>query len=130
MTENQDKTEDFTISKEIIDKLKETSLKEGLKIDELISSLLEIRKREGGNTSSKTGQSNTTGTGSTNRPDQKGVEILADLSKLIPPNSSDIIELLRRITQSLENIEREHAQGWSDQRIDLQALAKRLDKLL
>jgi hypothetical protein len=126
MTENQDKTEDFTISKEIINKLKETSLKEGLKIDELISSLLETRKREGG----KTGQSNTTGTSSTNRPDQKGVEIIADLSKLIPPNSSDIIELLRRITQSLENIEREHAQGWSDQRIDLQALAKRLDKLL
>jgi hypothetical protein len=130
MSENQDKTEDFTISKEILDKLKEAGLKEGLKINELILSLLENRNREGNNDSKKE-QSRTGGTtGSTNPQDQRSVQVIADLSKLIPPNSSDIIELLRRITQSLENIEREHAQGWSDQRIDLQALSKRLDKLL
>lgn len=60
----------------------------------------------------------------------RSINIEADLSKLLPLGNTELLELLRRIAQSMENIERSHEQGWSDQRIDLGAIVKRLDKLL
>jgi hypothetical protein len=60
----------------------------------------------------------------------RGINIQADLSKLSPLANTELLELLRRIAQSIENIERSHEQGWSDQRIDLGAIVKKLDKLL
>ena len=40
------------------------------------------------------------------------IEINADLSKFFPYSNSELIELLRRIALSIENIERSHEQGW------------------
>jgi hypothetical protein len=61
---------------------------------------------------------------------ERQTNVQVDLSKLLPFANNELIELLRRIAQSIENIERSHEQGWSDQRKDLGAIGSKLDKLL
>lgn len=133
MSNDHNKKKNSEISEETLRKLEEASQKSGLKINDLISSLLENKKPESVTSKENirdTAKPGEVGSTSSSRSEQKNIEVIADLSKLLPFNNPEMIELLRRMTQSIENIEREHAQGWSDQRIDLQSLSKKLDKLM
>jgi hypothetical protein len=123
MSKNNSTDKGDKITKEVMDKLREQSKKRGITIDTIISDFLDKSKdREKENTHK--------GTKTKSEKASKTVDVTADLSKLLPQNNPDFIEILRRIAESMENIEREHAQGWSDQRKDLQAISKRMDKLL
>lgn len=115
------------LSPEILAKLRELSEKERISTDELVQKLLKSQA-ESQSTAGKGDDSKDGGKQSQDRP--KGVEINADFSKIFPLASMEIIELLRRITVSMENIEKSHDQGWRDQRTDLNAIVKRLDKVL
>jgi hypothetical protein len=123
MSKNNSTDKGDKITKEVMDKLREQSKKRGITIDTIISDFLDKSKdREKENTYK--------GTKTKSEKASKTVDVTVDLSKLLPQNNPDFIEILRRIAESMENIEREHAQGWSDQRKDLQAISKRMDKLL
>ena len=117
--------EKVSISKKTMKKLKELSRKEGKKLDDLIETLIEERKGKSSNSEQRFRQKGK-GTGRSG----KNMEINVDLSKFVQPNLSEFIQLIKRITNSLENIEQSHAKGWKDQRIDLGALSERLDKIM
>jgi len=124
---NNKSTDNDEIEKEIMNKLREQSKKRGSTINELLEDLLsKSSKDDKKKTSSGIGGKSTKG----HVNGKKTIDVTADLSKLLPHNNPEFIEILRRIAESVENIEREHAQGWSDQRKDLQAISKRMDKLL
>jgi len=124
MSTDNSANKDNTITENVMDKLIEQSKKRGVTTDQLLSELL--------NESKNKKEHNTSGDEKTrkNKKSDQKIDITADLSKLLPQNNPEFIEILRRIAESMENIEREHAQGWSDQRKDLQAISKRMDKLL
>jgi len=127
MSKNNSTNKDDWITKEVMNKLREQSKKRGITIDQLISELLNKSKdRKEENTSKGTKTKDSTKKGRSSPT----IDLTADLSKLLPQNNPEFIEILRRIAESIENIERAHAQGWSDQRKDLQGISKRMDKLL
>lgn len=109
------------ITQEIMNILREQSKKEGITINQLILDLL--KKSNDTKEKSKKADKKEKKSGQT-------IDVIADLSKLLPQNNPEFIEILQKIADSIVNIEREHAQGWSDQREDLQAISKRIDKLL
>lgn len=115
------------LSPEIMSKLRELSEKERISTDELVQKLLksqsESQRNAGKSDDFKDG-------GKQSQDNPKGVEINADFSKIFPLASMEIIDLLRRITVSMESIEKSHDQGWRDQRTDLNAIVARLDKVL
>ena len=116
---NDKSSEKINLSKNTIKKLEELGKKEGKGIEELIEYLVDTQnkgKNRSGSTKSKIPKRN--------------MDVNVDLSKIILTNMSELIPLLKRIAVSAENIEREHGKGWSDQRIDLGALVKKLDKLM
>jgi len=121
------KKDDFKVSEDNMRQLKELSKKTGKTIDELIS---EILNKTDVNDSTKKANSKKTSQSSDKNKSGPKIDVTADLSKLLPHNNPEALEILRRISESLENIEREHAQGWSDQRKDLQAISNRMDKLM
>ena len=127
MSKNNSINNDDEITKEVFDKLREQSKQRGITVNELISDLFnksKSKKEENTSKGAKTKESKKSG-----RSNQT-IDATVDLSKLLPQNDPEFIEILRRIAESMENIEREHAKGWSDQRKDLQAISKRMDKLL
>jgi hypothetical protein len=127
-----DNTDALNLSTEILSKLKEISEQKNISPEQLILLLLDnfsksyyhANKNEKNSTYKK--ESRFSPRDLTSRK----IDIHTDLSKFFPTSNSELIELLRRIAQSIENIERSHEQGWSDQRKDLGAIAKKLDKLL
>lgn len=121
----------LNLSVEIITKLKEISKKQNISIDQLIVKLLDSFNKNP-DPSDKKGSNSKRERARESMPEDltnRKIDIQADLTKLFTFNT-DLIELLRRIAQSIENIERSHEQGWSDQRIDLGGISKKLDKLL
>ncbi len=124
---NNDDSDALGLSKETIAKLKEISKKENRSIDELVKSYL--KSHEG---KEKGGPSGDYGSGEKSGSRQKkgNVDVQIDMSKLAPFASAETVELLRRIADSIESIEKHHEKGWTDQRVDLGAIAKKLDKLM
>ncbi|NOJ26505.1 MAG: hypothetical protein DA330_00635 [Nitrososphaera sp.] len=122
---NNDDSDALGLSKETIAKLREISKKENRSIDELVKSYLKSREGKGGSSGDH-------GSGEKSGSKQKkgNVDVQIDMSKLAPFASAETVELLRRIADSIENIEKHHEKGWTDQRVDLGAIAKKLDKLM
>lgn len=121
----------LNISEETISKLKQISKKQNISIDELILKLLDNFVQIPGDFGKKgdASKQKRANESKSKEPPNKEINLQVDLSKFFT-FGTDIIELLRRIAQSAENIERSHEKGWTDQRIDLGALSKKLDKLL
>ncbi len=117
-------TDKEEITQKIMEELRDLGKKKGISINEMLADLLNKSKDSTKESTSKKKEA------AKNKKTNQKIDVTADLSKLLPQNNPEFIEILQRMAESMENIEREHAQGWSDQRKDLQAISKRMDKVL